>query len=206
MKSGPNPGGMRMRPGGGFNSSPGGISEHMDESATQQAFSQKATSQQASQLTQQQLAQAAAQKQQQQQQAPPREMGTIGDEVKRMGGDIVKEMKQLFSFATWFGLEPETMTPEEKEKLKIIHQNYQKLDQEQQAYARQKYQEEQQRKKAAEQEAAMKKQQEEAAQSQVVMPSSPKKGAQGPGGSKKQKATQMLQDKRKKLGGPGDIN
>lgn len=203
MKSGPKPGGMRMRPGGGFNSSPGGISEHMDESATQQAFSQKAASQQSSQLTQQQIAQAAAQKQQQTQ---PREVGTVGEEVKRMGGDIVKEMKQLFSFAAWFGLEPETMTPEEKEKLKVIHQNYQKLDQEQQAYARQKFQEEQQRKKMVEEEAAMKKQQEEAAQSEVVMPSSPKKGAQGPGGSKKQKATQMLQDKRKKLGGPGDIN
>lgn len=201
--AGPKPGGMQMRPGGGFNASPGGLSEHMDDAAMQQAFSQKAGASQASQISPQQMAQAAAQKQAQQQ---PREMGTIGDEVKRMGGDLLKEMKQLFSFATLFGIEPTTLTPEEQQKLKIIHQNYQKLDQEQQAYARQKYQEEQQRKKMQEEEAARRRQQEEASQSQVVMPSSPKKGAQGPGGSKKQQATQRLQDKRKQMSGPGDIN
>ncbi|NCS97670.1 MAG: hypothetical protein GW762_03735 [Candidatus Pacebacteria bacterium] len=202
MPGGPKPSGTQMRPSGGFNASPGGMSEHMDEAAMQQAASQKATSQQASQISPQQMAQAAAQKQATQQ---PREMGTIGDEVKRMGGDLLKEMKALFSFATLFGIEPSTLSPEEKEKLKIIHQNYQKLDQEQQAYARQKYQEEQQRKKMLEQEAAQRKQQEEAAQSQVIMPSSPQKGAKQ-GGSQKQQTTQRLQDKRKTLGGPGDIN
>lgn len=201
---GPNPSGMQMRPGGGFNAAPGGLSEHMDEAALQQAMGTKAQAQQSGNISPQQMAQAATQKSQQQQ---PREMGTIGEEMKRMGGDVVKGLKELFSFATWFGLDPQTMTPEEQQKLKTIHQNYQKLDQEQQAYARQKYQEEQQRKKAQEEEAAMRRQQEEASKSEMAMPSSPQKGAQGPGGgSKKQKTTQMLQDKRKKLSGPGDIN
>ncbi len=204
---GPKPGGSStaMRPGGGFNSMPGGMSEHMDDAALQSAMTQKAGSQQAGQISPQQMAQAAAGSSQQQKK-PPREVGTIGEELQRVGADLFEGVKDLFSFSAWFGINSDTLSPDEKQRMKVVHQNFQKLDQEQQAYARQKYQEEQQRKKMQEEEARQRRQQEEAAQSQMVMPSGPSKGAQGPGGSKKQKATQMLQDKRKKLGGPGDVN
>ncbi len=199
------PAGMRARPGGGFNAAPGGLSEHMDEAAMQQALSAQAQSQQTGAISPQQVAQTAATQASSTQQ--PREMGTLGEEVERMGSDVVEGIKDFLSFATWFGLDPQTMTPEEKQRLKTVHTTYQKLDQEQQAYARQKYQQEQQRKKQQEEEAAMRRrQQEEAANKDVIVPKSPQKGARGFGGSKKQKATQMLQDKRKKLGGLGDIN
>ncbi|MCB9801332.1 MAG: hypothetical protein H6773_04055 [Pseudomonadales bacterium] len=201
---GPNPSGMQMRPGGGFNAAPGGLSEHMDEAALQQAMGAKAQAQQSGTISPQQMAQAAAQKSQQQQ---PREMGTIGEEVKRMGSDVVVGLKEFFSFATWFGFDPKTMTPEEQQKLKTVHQNFQNLDEQQQRYVQERFQKEQQRKKMMEEEAARRKQEDEAASSEVIMPSSPQKGAQGPGGgSKKKQATQMLQDKRKKMSGPGDIN
>ena len=203
---GPKPGGSgaAMRPGGGFNSAPGGMSEHMDDAALQSAMTQKAGSQQAGQVSPQQMAQAAAGKTQQQ--SPPREVGTIGEELQRAGADLLKGVKDLFSFSAWFGINSDALSPEDKQRMKTIHQNFQKLDQEQQAYARQKFQEEQQRKKMQEEEAQQRKQQEEAASTQMVMPSGPTRGAKGQGGSKKQQATQRLDDKRKKLGGPGDVN
>ena len=118
--------------------------------------------------------------------------------------DLTKGLLDFGQFATWFGFEPGALSAEQKQHLKTVHQNYQRLSQEEQAIVRQKHQEHQQRKQMIAQEDARRHQQEEAAQSQVAMPSGPKKGAQG--GKKTATPVQRMQDKRKQLGGPGDVN
>ena len=216
---------MRARPGGGFNQGMGNFGEaHMEEQAMQQAMQQKTASQQSTSAqsslgagmggnkaqTQQQQAQAMQQMAggQQPGQAPaPREVGTIPEEASRVGTDIFAELKKFFSINTWLGVKPETDDPQEIAKRKQVHQRWQKLNAEQQEVAKKKYQEDLQRKKAEEEEKERKKQMEEQQKAQQIqMPSSPKKGAVGPGGSKKQKATQKLQNDRKQLSGPSSAN
>ncbi len=197
--------------GGGFNQGMGQFGEHLDESAAQQASSQKALGQQGSQVSQQQIA--AAQAQAAQQQAPgaapvePREIGTIKDEVKRAGQDVWAEIKNFFSLNAWLGLKPNKLTPEDQAKAKTIHQRYKQLDQQEQQEARRRYEKEMKRRQAIEEEKQYKAQQEaQAKHSDVSVPSGPKKGPVGPGGNKKQKAVQKLQTDRKQLSGPSSAN
>lgn len=211
---GPKPGGAGLRPrmGGGFNQAMGQFGEHLDENSFKQASSQKALGQQAAQVTPQQMA--AAQAQAAQQQSPggapaePREVGTIKDEAKRAATDVWEQVKSFFSINTWLGVKPNTLTPEEQAKAKTVHQRYKQLDQEQQQVARQRYEKEMKRRQAIEEEKQRKAQQEAQAKqnSDIAVPSSPKKGPVGPGGSKKQKAVQKLQNDRKQLSGPGSAN
>lgn len=211
---GPKPGGAGLRPrmGGGFNQAMGQFGEHLDENAFTQASSQKALGQQAAQVTPQQMA--AAQAQAAQQQAPggapvePREVGTIKDEAKRAVTDIWEQVKNFFSLNTWLGIKPNKLTPEEQAKAKTVHQRYKQLDQEQQQVARQRYEKEMKRRQMIEEEKQRKAQQEAQAKqnSDIAVPSSPKKGPVGPGGSKKQKAVQKLQNDRKQMSGPSGAN
>ncbi len=130
----------------------------------------------------------------------PRAVGTIGEEAKRFGSDILKGIKDFFSVQTWLGIEPAKLDPQEQAKAQQIHQRYQQLDQEQQQVAQQMFQEKMQRKQMQEEEEMRRKQREEEQKAQSFdMPSGPQKGAQGQGGSKKQSATQKLQNDRKKL-------
>ncbi len=210
---GPKPGGaggLKPRMGGGFNQAMGQFGEHLDESAFKQASSQKALGQQGAQVSQQQMA--AAQAQAAQQQSPgtpaePREVGTIPDEAKRVVADIWADVKSFFSIHTWLGIKPNTLTPEEQNKAKTVHQRYKQLDQEQQQEARRRYEKEMKRRQKMEEEKQRKAQQEaQANQSSVEVPSGPKKGPVGPSGNKKQKAVQKLQNDRKTLSGPGSAN
>lgn len=195
------------RPGGGFNPGMGdSFGEHMDENAMQQAMQQKA-------LTQQQGSAGAAapgvaqQKAQQQQQKPPRSVGTLGEElIKRPISGVIEQLKGFFDVNNWLGIEPAKDDAEKQAKQQQMMQRYNKLNSEQQAVAKQKYQEEIQRKKAEEEQKQRQKQAEEQRKSQSIdMPSSPQKGAAGPGG-KKQKAVQKLQNDRKTLSGPSSAN
>jgi hypothetical protein len=202
---------FRPRPSGGFN--PGGdqFGEALDESALQQAVSQK------------QLGQAQAAGSGNPQGVPtgtnplspgtppaaPREVGSIVEElVTRPAVDIAKGLWSLFDFSAALGITPpETKTPEEKARLQATHNRYQKLNQEQQAYARKKYQEELQKKKVErEQEEQRKQQQAQQASQEIAMPSSPKNGPVGPAGSSKQRAMTKLQTDRTTLGGPASAN
>lgn len=201
------PGGMggsfRPRPGGGFNTGVGQFGEHLDESAMQQAVSQKALSQQ---QTNPQAAAAAAAGAKQANQPPsqqkPRELGTIGDElIKRPFHDIWNEIKQFFSLNTWLGIKPDSDDPQKKQKLADYHRRFQKLEQEDQAEVKRQFQireqkakqqkEEEQRKKMAEQ-----KQKE---QSAIAAPSGSKKGPIGPASGKSRKSnaiTQLTQNRQ----------
>lgn len=223
VPGGPKPA-MRSRSGGGFNQGLGNFNEaHMEENAMQQAMQQKTAGQQgtsaqsslgagaggnkAQQQQQQQMMQQMMGGQQPGQQQAPREVGSIQEEAARAGKDILAELKQFFSINTWLGIKPETDDPQEIAKRKQVHQRWQKLDQEQQAVAKKKYQEEMQRKKAEEEEKQRKKQMEEQQKAQQIqIPTSTKKGPVGPGGSKKQKAVQKLQNDRQQMRGPSSAN
>lgn len=204
---------FRPRPSGGFGTGMGQFGEHLDEAALQQAVTQK-------QLGQQQAAgagspQGVATSQNPlspsavRQPTPPREVGTLTEElITRPAVDVVKGLLSLFDFSAALGLKPpETKSPEEKARATATHQRYQKLNQEQQAFARKKYQETIQ-KKQAEQEVAerQKQQRQQAAAQEIVIPSSAQKGPIGPSGSSKQRAVTKLQHDRQTLGGPASAN
>jgi len=200
---------FRPRPGGGFNPGMGGSNEHMDESAMQSAVQQKALSQQASQPNAQQIAQQAAQNQQQgASQAPPREIGTIGEELLvRPAQDLLKGLASIFDLNAMLGLSPAQIeTPEEKAKKQQTLQRFNKLTEEDQAYARRKYQERLKQKEAEEQEKEQKRQIEAQKSQEVIVPSSTKKGPEGPSGNKKKQAVTKLQNDRKTLSGPSSVN
>jgi hypothetical protein len=182
--------------------------EHMDENAMQQAMGQKQQGQQGSQLNpamgaaQQQMAQQQAQNQQ-----PPRELGTLAEElITRPAKDIVKGLGSLFDIYNWLGIKKYEPDPEKIAKHKQMLHRYNQLDAEDQAQVRKTTQKRMQEQKMRQEEEERKKQQAAAAQQDFVMPSSPKKGPEGPGGSGKKRATQKLQQDRKTLSGPSSAN
>jgi hypothetical protein len=203
------------RPMGGFNSSLGNFDdEHLEANAMQNALGQKALSQQSAQLTPQQMQQAAAQQQASQaQQTPetsqekPREVGTFTEElIKRPVKDIIRGLKSIFDLNDLLGVKSSADDPQSLAKKKQMLQRFNKLNQEQQAIARQKYQAELKKKQQAEQEAEMKRRQEaQQKQQSISVPSGPQKGPVGPG-SQKPKAVQKLEQDRKTLGGPQSAN
>jgi hypothetical protein len=193
---------FRPRPGGGFNPGMGQFGEHMDDDAAQQAVGQKALGQQSVSTAQQKPATPPPV-----QQTPPREVGSIADEAKRAASDVWSEIKQFFSLHTWLGINPDTLTQEEKQQASQFHQNWNKLTQAEQEVAQKKYQESMQKKKQEEEEQLRQEEEKRRSEAQPIQaPSGPKKGPVGPGGSKKQKATQQLQQDRKTLGGPKGSN
>lgn len=200
---------MRARQGGGFNQLGGGLgSEHLDENAT-------SSMQQQHQLTQQQADPQQVQQQVQNQKAqdelkhPPREVGSLVQEGKRAVGDIFRELKQFLSLSTWLGLEFETMTPDEKAKARTVHQNFNRLTQEQQQEAKKRFQLLEQKKKQQEEERIQKEQAKKQQEAQSIqMPTSTKKGPIGPasGKSKKQNAQAKLQQDRQRMSQGGGSN
>ncbi len=202
---------FRPRPGGGFN--PGGdqFGESLDENAMQQAVSQK-------QLGQQQAVGAGSPQgvptgtnplSPTAPAAPPREMGSIPEELFiRPAVDVVKGLVSLFDFSSALGISPpESKTPEEKARVQQTHARYQKLNQEQQAFARKKYQEEMQKKKLQQEEEERRAQQRRQQESQqIVVPRSPKNGPVDANGSGKKAAVTKLEQDRKTLGGPASAN
>lgn len=214
--SGPSPSAVKPRPGGGFSQNFGNFSdEHLDESAMQQLAQQKSLQQQAS--TAAQSAKPGAQPSAQNPlagmnglptgpQAPPREVGTLVDElIRRPAADIVKGLKSLFDINTLLGINTQD-TPEQQARKQQLHQRYQQLTQEQQQVAQKKYQTEMQKKKQEKELEEQKKMQEEQKKRQtMVVPKSTKKGPIGPasGTSKKANTAAMLEQDRKTLGNAG---
>lgn len=139
-------------------------------------------------------------------QTPPRPVGTISEEIQGLGKDLSKGALDLLSIAKWLGIEPTQMSPEEKAKLVEVHKNFTRLTEEQQMVARQNMQADMQRKRKLEEEAQQKRQRDAAATQEYVMPQGKQSGAQNPGGNKKQRAVQTLQDKRKQMSGPSSAN
>jgi hypothetical protein len=201
----------RPRPGGGFNAGMGSFGEHLDENAMQQAMGQKQQAQQGAQLN---PSMAAAQQQlaQQQQQpgsapTPPREIGSISEELfTRPLKDIVQGVSSLFDIYNWLGIKKYEPDPEKLAKNKQILQNWNQLDAKEQAEARKTTQERIQKKKLEREQEDQRRQQQAMASQELVVPHTPQRGAEGPGGSGKQRATQKLQQDRKTLGGPQSAN
>lgn len=203
---------------GGFNPSMGmgGFDEHLDENAMQAAAKQKTLSQQSSTSVGTSAAPSATNTagsanplpQTQVPPPPPREVGTLTEELlKRPAQDIYRGLAQFFDLNTLLGIDPKADDPQTQARKKQIHQRWNKLTEEQQAVARQKYQEEMQKKQREEQEKQQRKQAEEQQKNQQFqVPSGPQKGPVGPGGSGKQRAVQKLQQDRKTLNGPGSSN
>lgn len=199
----------RPRPGGGFSQGMGQFTdEYLEESDMQQAMGQKSlTQQQADPAT---MAAAAAGQKQQHQAAqsgampqPPREIGSIKDElITRPIHDIWTEIKKFFSLNTWLGINPDTQDPQKQQKMAAIHKRYQQLDAEQQEVAKKQYHEKLQKKKAEEEEKQRRKQQEEQQKQQsIAMPHSPQKGPIGPssGKSRKSNTADLLEQDRKTM-------
>lgn len=133
---------------------------------------------------------------------PPREVGTVAEEMKRGVSDIFQGIKEFFKLNTWLGINSETMDPQEQAHAKQLHSRYQQLDQEQQMVARQMFEEKMKKKQMEEEEALRKQQIEEQQRAQSIeMPSGPQKGPVGPGSgqSKKQNAMQKLKQDRTTL-------
>lgn len=140
---------------------------------------------------------AAAAQAQQASQNPPREVGTIADEMKRGVTDLFQGIKEFFKLNTWLGLNAEKMDPQQQAHAKQLHSRYQQLDQEQQMVAKRMYEERMQKKKIEEEEAARKKQMEAEQQAQSFeMPSGPQKGPVGPGSGKSKKQNTMTKLKQ----------
>lgn len=230
MKPGGKPGaGAAARPGGGFRQGFGGFNEsHLEDRASQAAAKQHQQTQQTTSAAQQTAgaglgvgASHSALKHQgsrtqtpakQVKQKAPREVVGLGDGalteelIKRPVKDVIDEVKAFFDLNAILGINPGD-TPEDQAKKKQTLQRWQKLDQEQQQVAQKKYQEEMQNKKQDEEEKAQKKQAEEQQKANSIQaPSSPKKGPKGPGGSKKQRATDKLEQDRKTLGNVAGAN
>lgn len=206
----PNSPTARPRQGGGFNQGFGNFSdEHLDENAVSQAAQQHQLGQQGSnpgQTTGSQHippGQSAIPK-------PRQEMGSLWEElVKEPAKDIFKGLLSLFDFSQALGLSKpaDSKPPEEQVKLQQMHARYQKLNQEQQAFAQKRYQEMMQKKKLEEQENLRKKQLKKQQEAQAFeMPTSPSKGPVGPSGSKKKQAATRLQQNRQQLNGPSSVD
>jgi hypothetical protein len=205
----------RPRISGGFNQNMGAFNEHLDDDAMQNAMQQKGLTQQNASAADPTgmggggaLPGAAGTQNRPAQPPKPREIGSITEElVNRPAQDIFKGLKSIFDLNSLLGLPQAEDDPQTKARKQQMLQRYNKLSDEQQAVARQKYQESMQKKQAEEQEKQAKKQQEEQQKSQTInVPSGTKKGPEGPGGSKKQKAVNKLQQDRKTLGGPKGSN
>ena len=203
---------VAARQGGGFRPGFGHFNEeHLEQQATGTAVQQKQLAQQTTQSTQPTTGHAAAQPGNAQQHPaqqlktePPRDVSGIGDElVKRPAKDIVKGLKAIFNINDILGIKPGD-TPEEETHKKQLHQRWQKLDQEQQAVAKQLFEKKMAEEQQAEQEQEQQKQVEEEEKQQglkaITPPTSPKKGPIGLAGSKKQKATQQLEQQRQSIG------
>ncbi|MFZ1721332.1 MAG: hypothetical protein WAU07_02395 [Microgenomates group bacterium] len=135
-------------------------------------------------------------------------IGSVGDELKKFPQEIWEAASAFYSINTWLGIDPVTLTPDERQKAVAKHQRFESLKAEQKQKGQEMYQEEMEKKKKIqmEEEEKRRKDQQKAANQQAVLPSSPKKGPVGPGGSKKQKATQQLEQDRKTLSGPSGKN
>lgn len=204
---------QQVRPGGGFRQSFGNFSdEHENAAAASAAATQKQAAQQSSVLGQQGVAKQQAvaagagqtplaSPEAKQQQAPPRSVGNLGEElIKRPAVDIINTFKSFFDLNAMLGINPGD-TPEQKTKKQKVARNWQKLTQEEQAFVQQEFQKNQQKKQQELQEEQARKE-EEARQAQaqaIAPPSSPKKGPVGPGGNKKQQASQLIQNKRTQM-------
>ncbi len=132
--------------------------------------------------------------------AEPREVAEIPEEAKRGVEDVWLEVKKFFSLNAWLGIDPEKMNPEEKAQAEQFHARYQKLDQEQQAVAKQMYQEKMQKKRAQAAEDQRRKEIEAEQEDQsIAMPSGPKKGAGQEGKTKKQQVMSKIKKDRTTL-------
>lgn len=202
----------RPRMTGGINAGFGDSNEHIDEAAMQQALKQKQLGQQT---------------------ASPSSLPTNGlpgkpltaglpgagqtsqprpidpsKELLWMAQDIGKGILSLFDINTLLGGAPQNETPDQQAKKRQMHQRWQQMTQEEQAYAQQKYKEEMAKKQQKEQEKQQRRQAEEEKNAEsIAVPSSPQKGPVGPAsGNKKKATTQRLQTQRKQMSGPSDLS
>lgn len=130
---------------------------------------------------------------------------TLPEEAKNLGENFGQQLKDLIPgfIQEVLGMKS-TDTPEEKAKKQQMLQRYQQLNAEDQAYVRQKMQREQAEKQQHEQEEMFRKQQEQAAQgSDLPTPAGKVSGAGADGSSNAKRATNKLNDDRKKLSSAG---
>ncbi len=196
--------GAVTRQSGGMRQSFGGMSsfdgERMEQQAIQGATQQKAVQQQSgstgtSSSDQHNSSQANTH-------TPPREMGSLTDElVKRPAKDVAQELKGFFDLNSLLEINQED-TPEEQAKKRQLHQRFQQLTQSEQKVAQEKYERELQKKQ---QEERLKQQEEEEQRQKdaTVMPEVGKVSRRGTalmGGSQKKKAAARMAHDRQRIG------
>ena len=205
-------GGPKSLPGksGGMRPSFGGLGEgHLEEQAMQSAMQQKALGQKAGDSSQSTTGGSALQpggQAQKAQQRQPRKVSGLKDElIKRPLKDIGAELKSFLSLGTWLGIEDNKDTPEEQMRKKKMHQRWQKLTQDEQRVAQEKYQKEMKKKQEEEREKQIKKQKEEQQKAASIAP--PTSTKKGPGmhmaqaKNSKQRAEAQLRQDRTTLSG-----
>jgi hypothetical protein len=208
----------RPRPSGGFNQGLGqfndNFGEHLDENAMQAAVQQKALAQQGTSSAQPAAQIAPGQPDQSALGSPepagvptePRELGTVQEELlQRPAHDIVEGLKSFFDIYSLLEINPETDDPQTQAHKKQMLDRWQRLNQEQQQVAQEKYQFEMKKKQEEEARAQQLEQQRQAAAHQTLnVPSGPRKGPNAQG-APKPRAVQKLEEDRKTLGGPQNV-
>jgi hypothetical protein len=183
-------------------------SEHMEQQAMQGAVAQKALQQQSSNSPTKQSAQSQTQKPQKT--TPPREVGSLKQElVTRPIEDIKKELHKFVDLNLLLGIDPTNDTPEKQAKKKQLHARYQQLTEAEQKVARERYQQKlQQEQEEEKQQQAEKKKAEQQKQANIAPPSSVSKkpGLIGVGKGSKGKAMGRLQQQIRTMGVVGGAN
>ncbi|HEX9817704.1 MAG TPA: hypothetical protein VGA89_02320 [Patescibacteria group bacterium] len=194
---------VAARQGGGFRQGFGNFNEeHLEQAASASAVARKQLTQQTTQTNQKPGTTSPTSSAKQAPVAPPREVNTLKDElVIRPVTDILQGMKSIFSLHDVLNIHSGD-TAEEIDKKKTLQQRFTQLTTEQQEVAKKLFQEKMQKEKTAEEEQEQKKQAtaQEKQASKLALPSTPRKGPNGPAGSGKQRAQQMLERDRKSLG------
>lgn len=196
MKSGST---SRPRPGGGFNAGMGQFGEHLDEEAMKKAMSNKGSQQQGASTSGLPSASSVTK-----QSSGP--LSLTDELLKNPLKDMGNSLKSLADLNTWMGIKPSEEDAQERAHKEIMLKNFNKLTDEEQAVAKQRYQERMKKLQAEEEEKERQKQlKAQQAQESLNMPASPQKGPIGPGMSGSQKAKAQLDWDRQRLSGPANV-
>jgi len=183
-------------------------SEHMEQQAMQGAVQQKALQQQSSNTPTKQPAQSQTQKPQLP--TPPREVGSLKQElITRPAKDIKKELFKFVDINLLLNIDPTNDTPEKQAKKKQLHARYQQLTEAEQKVAREKYQKTlQEKQEEEEQQQAKKEKAKQQKQASIAPPSSVSKrpGLIGVGKGSKGKTMGRLKQQLKTMGIVGGAN
>lgn len=193
-----------VRQSGGTRTSFGDFdSERLEDQALQSAVSQKGAQQKTGSVPTNKTSQS-NQQQTQTQQKPPREVGSLWEELfVRPLTDIKDAFKSFFDLNNLFGINTEQDTPEEIAKKKEMHRRYQQLTEAEQQEAKKQYEKRLKQKQEEEKQKEIKRQQIEEQKKAAIAPPAGKSNKPGlfvGGKSGKARAQNRLQQQMKTMG------